>query len=66
MARASMPAARVRAAREALDGRLAQRHAVLDAKRQDVAQALRVIRDAAKRGDPKALAVIAICVSPFT
>lgn len=66
MAHTSTPAARVRAARKELDGRLVRRRVALRAKEQDVAQALRVIRDAAKRGDPKALAVIAICVSPFT
>lgn len=55
-----------RAARERLSKRADERRAVLRAKERDVAQALRVIRDAARRGDPKALAVIALCVSPFT
>lgn len=59
-------AARVAAARKRLDATLAERRAVVRAKERDVAEALRVIRDAARRGDPKALAVIAFCVSPFT
>ena len=54
------------AARKRLNERAVARRAVLRAKERDVVQALKVIRDAAKRGDPKALAVIAICVSPFT
>lgn len=58
--------ARVRDARKALDGRLVDRRAAMKARQRDVMQALRTIRDAARRGDPKALAVIAICVSPFT
>lgn len=56
--------ARARAARERLDARLVERRAVLKAKEKDVRKALRVIRDAAKRGDPQALAVIAFCISP--
>jgi hypothetical protein len=56
----------VAAARKRLDTRLDQRRAMLKAREKDVVRALRIIRDAARRGDPKALAVIAFCVSPFT
>lgn len=48
-----------------LDARVLRRRAILKANEKDVLEALRVIRDAAKRGDPKALGVIAFCVSPF-